>query len=67
MGNWIHKHRNLLLLALLLTTMAVSYLVNQRQLAQEASPVTIPVAEVAAPTAAPIEQSKYSAFISSSP
>lgn len=56
MGNWIHKHRNLLLLALLLTTMAVSYLVNQRQLAQEASAVTIPVAEVAAPTAAPIEQ-----------
>ena len=56
MGNWIHKHRNLLLLALLLTTMAVSYLVNQRQLAQEASAVTIPVTEVSAPTAAPIEQ-----------
>ena len=56
MDNWIHSHRNLLLLALLLTTMAVSYLVNQRQLAQEASAVTIPVTEVAAPTAAPIEQ-----------
>lgn len=56
MGNWIHRHRNLLLLALLLTTMAVSYLVNQRQLAQEASAVTIPVTEVIAPTAAPIEQ-----------
>ncbi|MGN0745173.1 MAG: SpoIIIAH-like family protein [Aristaeellaceae bacterium] len=56
MGNWIHKHRNLLLLALLLTTMAVSYLVNQRQLAEDASAVTIPVTEVIAPTATPIEQ-----------
>ena len=56
MGNWIHKHRNLLLLALLLTTMAASYLVNQRQMAQDASTVTIPVTEVAAPTATPIEQ-----------
>ncbi|MGN0777843.1 MAG: SpoIIIAH-like family protein [Aristaeellaceae bacterium] len=56
MVNWLHKYRNMLLLTLLLVTMAVSYMANQRQMAEEASTVTIPVQEVAAPELTPLEQ-----------
>lgn len=53
MGNWIHKHRNLLLIALLSLTMAVSYLSNQRRMQEVTPTVSLPVVEVStAPTSA---------------
>lgn len=54
MGNWIHNHRNLLLIALLTLTMTVSYLSNQHQAA--APTVAIPVVETTAVPFSPIEQ-----------
>ena len=51
MGNWIHKHRNLLLLALLLVTLAVSCISNQQRLQEAGATVSLPIVQtVAAPT-----------------
>lgn len=44
-GDWITRHRNLLIVLLLLATMVVSSLANQERLAQEAATVSLPVAE----------------------
>lgn len=44
-GHWITRHRNLLLVLLLLATMAVSSLANQERLSREATTVSLPVVE----------------------
>lgn len=54
-GDFIARHRNLLLLMLLLATMTVSSLANQERLAQETAAVTLPVAETVGTAADPVE------------
>ena len=44
-GDWMTRHRNLLIVLLLLVTMVVSSLANQERLAQEAATVSLPVVE----------------------
>lgn len=44
-GDFITRHRNLLLVLLLLATMVVSSLANQERLAQDAATVSLPVVE----------------------
>ncbi len=47
-AGFIARHRNLLLFSLLLTTLTVCSLVNQRQTARDAPAVSIPLAQTAA-------------------
>ena len=54
-GEWITRHKNLLLVLLLLATMVVSSLANQERLEQEASTVSLPVVEPYAEPAGKIE------------
>ena len=54
-GDWITRHRNLLLILLLLATMAVSSLANQERLTQEAATVSLPMVEPYAEPAGRIE------------
>ena len=55
MNTWLHKHRNLLLFALLLTTLTVSYFANQQAQTQAASTVTLPVVAAPAAPSTPLE------------
>ena len=54
-GDFITRHKNLLLMLLLLITMVVSSLSNQERLAQEAVTVSLPVVEPSAEAAGKIE------------
>lgn len=54
-GEFITRHKNLLLVLLLLATMAVSSLANQERIAQEAATVSLPVVEPVAEPAGKIE------------
>lgn len=54
-SDWISRHRNLLLILLLLATMAVSSLANQERLSQDAATVSLPVVEPCAEPAGRIE------------
>ena len=56
MGEFIRKKLNLILIAVLLVTMVVSYAANQRRLAAETSTVTLPVVAV---TTAPSALEEY--------
>ena len=58
MGNWIHKHRNLLLIALLSLTMAASYLSNQHRMQEVTPTVSLPVVEVSTEPASALERFK---------
>ena len=55
-GEWITRHRNLLLILLLLATMLVSSVANQERVAREAATVSLPVAEPYAEPAGRVEQ-----------
>ena len=54
-GDWITRHKNLLLALLLLATMVASSLSNQERLEQEAATVSLPVVEPYAEPAGKIE------------
>lgn len=54
-GEWMTRHRNLLLALLLLATMVVSSLANQERVAREAATVSLPVVEPYAEPAGKIE------------
>ena len=54
-GDWITRHKNLLLALLLLATMVASSLSNQERLAREAATVSLPVAEPYAEPAGRVE------------
>ena len=60
MAEWIRKHRNLLLLTLLLTTMTVSYLTNQRSMQESTPTVSLPVTQTTAAPASAIEKFRQS-------
>lgn len=50
MGAWIIKHRNTLLLAVLMLTLAVSYMAHQRELTAASTTVALPVVETLQPS-----------------
>ncbi|MCH5286742.1 MAG: SpoIIIAH-like family protein [Christensenellaceae bacterium] len=54
-GDFMTRHRNLLLILLLLVTMVVSSLANQERIAQEAATVSLPVVEPYSEPAGKIE------------
>ena len=54
-GDWMTRHKNLLLALLLLATMVASSLSNQERLAKEAATVSLPVVEPFAEPAGKIE------------
>lgn len=54
-GDWMTRHKNLLLALLLLATMVASSLSNQERLAKEAATVSLPVVEPYAEPAGKIE------------
>lgn len=60
MNDWIRNHRNLLLLTLLLTTMAVSYFANQRVQTQTTPTVSLPVVSTTAAPPSPMEEFRES-------
>lgn len=60
MGDWIHKHRNLLLLALLLVTLAVSCVSNQHRLQEAGTTVSLPIVQTVAAPSSRLEQFRES-------
>ena len=54
-GEWITRHRNLLLILLLLATMVISSMANQDRVEQEAATVSLPVVEPYAEPAGKVE------------
>lgn len=54
-GEWITRHKNLLLALLLLVTMVVSSIANQERIEQETATVSLPVVEPYAEPAGKIE------------
>ena len=50
MENFVAKHRNALLFCALMLTLAVSYFAHQREMAQQASTVSLPVVETMQPS-----------------
>lgn len=53
MDNWLHKHRNFLLITLLTATLAASYLARTRQ--QDVPTVSIPITQVTPAAQSPLE------------
>lgn len=56
MNNWLHKHRNMLLITLLALTLTVSCLANQHYLERITPTVSLPVMQTTQAPQSPIEQ-----------
>ncbi len=56
MSNWLHKHRNILLITLLALTLSVSCLANQHYLEKTTPTVSLPVMQTTQAPLSPIEQ-----------